>query len=104
MVERRVLDLKDSDDRVEGATIADVTEFRVLDVIGGRALRLGNGDDIGRRHVDELGKRIDEATDQPWARDAVDLGMFARDPFVFDGAEVLARRQAGCSPSRDAAL
>src|SRR5258705_8832947 len=98
MVERRIVDFKDSDDGVEGATIAHMTKFRIFGVVGRRALRLGNSDDLSHGNIEELGQWIDKAADQPWARDAVDLGMLAGDPLVFDRAKVLARRQPGCSP------
>src|SRR5262245_16573203 len=101
MVERRILDFKDSDDRIERAAIADVAKFNVLDVIGGRTLRLGHRGDVGQGHVEKFSKRVDETTDQPWARDTVDLRMLARDPFVFDCTKVLARRQTGGAPFRN---
>ena len=57
-----------------------------------------------RRHVEELGPRIDEAAHQPWAGDAVDLRPLARDPArrgVFRFCRELA---AFLAPMLDAAL
>src|SRR5262245_27786205 len=102
MVERRILDFKDPDDGIERTAIADMAKFSVLDVISGGALRLGDRSDVGHRNVEKLSKRVDEATDQPWASDAVDLRMLARDPFVLDCTQLLSRRQTGLLPSRNA--
>ena len=104
MIERRILDLESFDDRVERAVVADVAELDALDVVGRRVFLLGDVDHLVGRHVEERRQRIDEAADQPRTRDAVDLGMLARHPLGFDGAELLARRQAPLLPAGDAAF
>jgi len=81
-----------------------VPEFGTLDVIWSGALLLGNCEHFADRNVDEFGKRIDEAADQPGAGYAIDLGMLARDPSIPDGANLLARGQACIFPARDASL
>src|SRR5258706_15964935 len=45
-----------------------------------RALSLGDGQHVRRRHVQELSLWIDEALDQPGAGDSVDAGIFAGHP------------------------
>ncbi len=53
---------------------------RALDVIGHRAEPLGNALDLGRRHIEKHGARVDEAADQPGTGDPVDLRTGSRDP------------------------
>src|SRR6266851_5277727 len=45
-----------------------------------RALSLGDGQHLGRGHVQELSLRIYEALDQPGAGDSVDAGVFTGHP------------------------
>src|SRR5262249_32518886 len=89
---------------IEGAALADVAELRVLDVVRRAVDVLGDLADLIRRHVDELGARVDEAADQPGTRDAIDLRMLARDPFVFHRAALSPRRQARVFPAGNAAF
>ena len=65
------------------------------DVVRRRAVRGGERAHLGGRHVEELRRRIDEAADEPRARDAVDLRPLARDP-----ARRRAPRHASRSPRR----
>src|SRR5438105_2286949 len=51
------------------------------DVAGGRAWLRRHGEHAMRRHIDELRAGFDKTPDQPSAGDAVDLGVFACDPF-----------------------
>src|SRR5262249_43672408 len=47
---------------------------------------------------------IDEATDEPWTGDAVDLWMLAGHPFVFGWPALAARRKAAFLPALDASF
>ena len=64
------------DHEVEGAMVAAMApEYLVMrHVEGGGIEPAGSLQHIGRRYEQEAGARIDEAADQPWAGDAVDLG------------------------------
>src|SRR5262245_18058230 len=101
-IQRRILDVENAHDRIERAAIADVSKLDALDVVGNGASLLGNGQDVVWGDIDEFPERIDEATDQPWARDAVDLGMLSGDPLVQGPAEVAAGRQAPLVPTGEA--
>ena len=81
------------DHDVEGAQLAAVAPEHTLafDVEGCRPEALGDALDLGGRDEQEHGAGIDEATDEPGAGDAVDLGPGARHP---DRAPLrVARRQ-----------
>ena len=90
------------DHDVEGAGLAAVAPEHVLDVERRRAEPLRDGRDLGRRHEQEHGCRIDEAADQPGAGDAVDLGPRARHPDR--AAAAVARRQLGRGHQRQPGL
>src|SRR5712692_7099703 len=79
-LERRVLQSELEQDRLKAAPAVDVAQFDSAHVIGMRALSFGDGHHLRRGHVQELGVWIDEALDQPGARDSVDAGVFAGHP------------------------
>jgi len=60
-----------------------MSELDPRHVIGHSTLLLGHGRHVRRRHVEELGFRVDEALDQPRASDPVDAGVLAGNPFHF---------------------
>ena len=64
------------DHDVERAKLAAMAPEHTLafDVEGHGVEPLGDCRDFGRIHKEEYGLRIDEAADQPWTGDAVDLG------------------------------
>src|SRR5207248_9378124 len=49
-------------------------------IVGMGILVLRRRENLIFRKEDELGVRIDESLDQPWARDPVDVGVLPRDP------------------------
>ena len=55
-------------------------ELRTLGVIGVRALLFRDLQHLVARNEDELCLVIDEALDQPWTGDAVDVRVLSRDP------------------------
>src|SRR5258706_5910811 len=91
-IQSRVFDIKNADDCIEGTALADVPEFGAFDVIRNAADLLSDSSDLVRRHINKLGVGIDEARDEPWTSNAIDLGMFARDPFVIRPAAELSSR------------
>ena len=93
------LELELLDHGVEGARLAAMAPEHALDVERRRTEALGNGRDLGRRHEQEHGRRIDEAPDQPRAGDAVDLGPRARHP---DRAAPARRGREACRCARAA--
>src|SRR5262245_30138411 len=103
MVERRIPDIVDPQERIERATLAFVAELDAMDVIRRAAGLIGNGDHLGRRRVDEFCLGIDETRDQPWTRDAIDLRPLARDPLAGCRSDVAAGGKPGVTPGRDAA-
>src|SRR5581483_8644007 len=104
MIERRVSDLVNAQDRVERAALAFVREFDAVDVVRRGARLFGYGENLILGHIDELRVRIDEAADQPWAGNAVDLWTLPRHPLAGTGPEIAARRQALRNPTLDAAF
>src|SRR5262249_59824396 len=82
-IERRVRDAEDAQDRIERAAFAFVRELDALDIVGNGAKRRGHVENVGWRHVDKNRIRIDEATDEPGAGDAIDLRLGARHPFIW---------------------
>src|SRR5882757_331554 len=83
-------------DRFERTFLAVMTKLDILDVIGNgiEALRLRHH--LLSRHEHELGVLIDELLDEPWACDAVNLDLFAGDPFHSDSPVwLLVRRTSG---------
>src|SRR4029077_416413 len=90
--------------RIERAAFANVSELDPFDVIGGAADAGGRIRNLIRRHVDEFRVGFDEAADEPWASNAIDLGMFARHPFVLGRITLAAGRQAQFLPTSNAAL
>src|SRR5262245_43768173 len=79
--QRGVRELVAIDKRVERAFGTVMTEVDVGDVVRDRAAPLRLRGDLLRRHEDELRPGVDEARDQPRARDAIDTGTFTGDPF-----------------------
>src|SRR5690606_41588570 len=71
--------------RIEAAPLRAMRNRHSLDVEGRGRKPLAHGDDLRRRDEKELGRRVDEAADQPGAGDAVDLGPLAGDPEVRGG-------------------
>src|SRR5262245_10085579 len=104
MIERLIVDVVDANDGIEGTLVANVAKLHVLDVVGRSVDVFGDLADIIWRNVDEFGVRIDETADQPRTRDAIDLRMFARDPFVFHGATLPPRRQTRLFPAGNSTL
>src|SRR6266446_1627011 len=88
----RVFDIKNADDRIEGTAIAHVTEFGALDVIRNTADLLSDSSNLVGWHINKFGVGIDEARDEPRTSNTIDLGMFARDPFVIRPAAELPSR------------
>ena len=80
VIERRILDVEDSSDRIERTAIVYMSEFSAFDVIRSRALVRRNCEDFGGGNVNELRKRVDETADQPGASDAIDFRVLASDP------------------------
>jgi hypothetical protein len=68
-------------DALEGATPFDVPEFDSRHVEGDCSLPLGRGHHLLGGDIQKLGGAIDEAPDEPGARDAIDLGILTSDPF-----------------------
>src|SRR5262249_47572706 len=60
--------------------------------------------DLFRWHVEELGGRVDEALDDPRARDAIDLGSFAGYPAGSAADRFPRERKAAFGPRGEAAL
>src|ERR1700737_974255 len=88
MIERRILDLVNTQDGIERAAVALMREFHAIDVVGDSTRLLGNGKNLILRDVDKLRIGIDEAPDQPGAGNSVDLRMFSRHPFAGSCADV----------------
>src|SRR5262245_27852436 len=74
VVEGRILDVVGLHDRIERTAVTNVAELDALDVVWRAADLLRDSLDPFRWNVDEFGQRVDEAADQPWARNAIDLG------------------------------
>ena len=73
-IERRLVQPVVVKEGIEAALFAVVRErLGARDVVGRGTGLLGDGKHLLGRHVDELGILGDEATDQPWTGDAVDL-------------------------------
>src|SRR5258705_9554282 len=104
MIERRILNAVDAQDRVERATLALVGEFDALDVVRRSARLLGDREHLLGRDVDEFRPRIDEAPDHPGTGDAVDLRALAGDPFAGRRPYGSARREALLHPAGNAAF
>src|SRR5437868_3702198 len=94
MIERRLLDVVDAQDGIERAAFTLVREFHPIDVVRNPSGPLGNGNNLILRDVDEFCSGVDEAPDQPWAGNAVDLWALSRHPLARTGADVAARRQS----------
>src|SRR3981189_471040 len=104
MIESGILDAIDAQDRVEGAALALVREFDAGYVVRYSAGLLGGSQDATGRHIDELRLWIDEASDQPRTRDAVDFWSFTRHPLPGLGANRSARREVPGHPTGNATL
>src|SRR5262245_21169112 len=103
-VEGRILDVVGLHDRIERTAVTTGAELDSLAVVWRASTLLRANLDRFRWNVDDFLERIDEAADQPWARDAIDLGMFARDPLVRASPGLPARGQAVLLPTCDAAF
>src|SRR5919204_2305157 len=75
-----------------------MSELHVLDVIWDRVLALSHGHDLVRRDIDEFGIGIDKALDQPWTGDAIDVGVFSRDPLHLISPACISRSSTTCVP------
>src|SRR5439155_13129485 len=104
MIERWVIDFINPYDRIERATVADVTELSAFDVVWNRLPLLGDCGNIVGRNVNEFRKWIDEPPDEPGTGDAVDLRMLSRDPLIVQCPHLFARRQTHLFPTCKAAL
>jgi hypothetical protein len=58
-----------------------VPDLNARDVIRNRSVLFGFGEHLVCRDIDELGLRVDEASDQPGASDPIYFGSLACDPF-----------------------
>jgi hypothetical protein len=65
---------------IERAVFPAMREGDVRDIEGDRIAGACLGQDVVRRHIMEAGERIDEATDEPGAGDAIDLRACSRNP------------------------
>ena len=81
MIERRILDVVDSQNGVERAALAFMREFDSIDVVGSSAHRLGDIENLLCRDVNEFRAWVDKASDQPGAGNSIDLRMLSGDPF-----------------------
>src|SRR4051794_40386535 len=104
MIEGGILDAVDADDRGERATVAHVPELDAFDVIGCAAYIGSHLSNVTGWDVNEFRFRIHEAADQPGTGNAVNLGMFARHPFVFNCPTLTARGKIALLPGRDPAF
>ena len=103
--ERGVLDVVDLEEGIEAAQLAVMRErLGAGDVVRGRAGRGGHGEDALGRCEQECRLRFDEAADEPWAGDAVDLRPLAGHPFTRVRHALIAQRQPELGPSRDASF
>src|SRR3954468_14761897 len=68
------------DERIEAAPLALVGEMHVGHVIRNGFPLPGRREHLAGRDINELGLRIDEPRDEPWAGDAVDLRSLPRHP------------------------
>ena len=68
------------DHDIERARLAAMAPEHVLDVERRGVESLRHGRDLGGRHEQERGPRVDEPPDQPWAGNPVDLRPRACDP------------------------
>src|SRR5579859_4150351 len=69
-----------ADDRVEGALVGVVAQLRLWNIVGRAALPLSDGQNLISRSEDEFGVGIDEALNEPWTGNAVDLRPLAGYP------------------------
>ena len=104
MIESRILDVVDPQNRIERTALALVRELHVLDVVGRRAGLFGHGKHRFLGDVDEICAGIDEALDQPRAGDAIDLRALSRDPFPRSHPDVAAGRQSVLGPAGKSAI
>jgi hypothetical protein len=74
LVKRRIGDVVDAQERIEGASLALVGELDIGNVIGDGTYGLGLGEHPLCRDIDELRFGVDEPADEPRARNTVDLG------------------------------
>src|SRR5712692_312897 len=74
-LERRIRELVDAKERVEGALRAVVTELRARHVERDSALAARGLSDFILRNEEKLAARIDKALDQPRAGDAIHSGL-----------------------------
>src|SRR5262249_5902154 len=79
--QRCILEMVFPEKGIEAAQRAGVSEFDSRHVKGDRALLLRDCQHLCGRHIINLCIRVDEAADEPRARQAVDLGPFTGDPF-----------------------
>jgi hypothetical protein len=80
LMQRGIVDFVFREQRVEAAQRPFVRELDTLDVERHSSRFRSALHDLGRRREQKLGAGIDEAPDEPWTGDTVDLGTFASDP------------------------
>src|ERR1700682_4903354 len=79
-VECRVVQLVFEDDRLEAAAAVDMPQLDATHVVRDGALALPDADHVSGGHIHELRLRVDEALDQPWARNQIDAGILSGYP------------------------
>ena len=82
MIKRGIMDVVNAHDGVKGTSIPNMAKLNVLHVIW-RCIHLcGRCKHLVGWHVDEVGKGVDKAANQPGTSNAINLGMLARHPFI----------------------
>ena len=100
---RRVGEAVILDEGVKGAALAPMSEGDAWDVVRDGAGFFSNLENLSGRDVDKARVRVDEAANEPGARDAVDLGPLTRHPLR--GCSGLLRYgPAACLPSSEPAF
>src|SRR5512145_2988685 len=97
------MQMKITEKRVEAALLADMGELDIGNVVRDRFALGCNLPHFRCGDIEELGARIYEAADQPWAGDAVDLRPLARDPARRGVTRLPEKRAADFAPGFDAA-
>src|SRR5262245_13941132 len=104
MLKRRIGNVVDAEEGIEGASFAFMGELNVGNVVGDGVLGLGFGEYLVGGHIAELGIGIDEAADEPRTRDPINLGPLASNPFVDVHRKLSAGGKSLCHPGGKAAV